>query len=71
MSFHNTDSDIFYTHTKRRLFANQPSHYYLIIYTFCFLFFWLCPWHVEVPGPGDQTHTLAATQATEVTTLDP
>ena len=32
--------------------------------------FWPGPWHVEVPGPGDETHTTVGTQAA-VTVADP
>ena len=34
------------------------------------LFFWPCPQHVEVPGPGDWSQAIAATWATVVTMPD-
>ena len=30
----------------------------------------VCTWHVEIPGPRDQTHTTAVTEAAAVITLD-
>ena len=36
-----------------------------------FFFFWLHPWHMEVPQARGRTPVKAATQAATVTMLDP